>query len=226
MSILNLSIKLANRLSIFFIIFFILNCFEYEENIYFKKGFTGYVEINYTVPVNQKNGSSFIKFLPISPEDIENRLNKGIFGKAIKIRDYSLKILEREEISPSSYFQKKARVSYKVDFSDITTLDGVLLGNLFIKRRNNTISIKREFKSVMKPLDQQSTSGEKKIRSETLRLLGDGYVQFRVYFPQSSECRSNLGEIGLGTLFYKFPLVETVEKNENKIWDYSITNYY
>jgi hypothetical protein len=207
------------------LLFIFGNCFEYEENIYLKKGFTGYLEVNYTVPVNQRTGASVLKFLPLNQEDIENKINKGIFGKTLKIRDYSMRFLEKEEISISSYFQKKAKVSYKVDFTEISSLDGILLGNLFVKRRGNSIFIKREFKSVMKPLDQESSAGEKKIRAETLRLLGDGYAQFRIFFPQSSECKSNLGEINLGMLNYKFPLNETIEKAGNKIWDFSITNF-
>jgi hypothetical protein len=206
-------------------LFFMGNCFEYEENIYLKKGFSGYLEVNYTVPVNQRTGFSVLKFLPLNQEDIENKINKGIFGKTLKIRDYSIRILEKDEISISSYFQKKAKVSYKVDFTEIASLDGILLGNLFVKRRGNSIFIKREFKSVTQPLGQESSAGEKKIRAETLRLLGDGYVQFRIFFPQSSECKSNLGEINLGLLSYKFPLNETIEKAGIKIWDFSITNF-
>ena len=144
------------------LLFIFGNCFEYEENIYLKKGFTGYLEVNYTVPVNQRTGASVLKFLPLNQEDIENKINKGIFGKTLKIRDYSMRFLEKEEISISSYFQKKAKVSYKVDFTEISSLDGILLGNLFVKRRGNSIFIKREFKSVMKPLDQESSAGEKK----------------------------------------------------------------
>ncbi len=214
-------------LPIFYIsVFFSLsNCFEYEENIYFKKGFTGYVEIHYTVPINQKTGRSIIKFLPLAQDEIENKMSKGIFGKSIQIREYTLQTIEKEDISTNTYFSKKAKISYKVDFTDLSSLDGVLLGNLFVKRKGNTVFIKREFKSVLKPLDAESSAGEKKIRAETLRLLGEGYVQFRVFFPQSSECRSSLGEVNLGWLNYKFLLIDTIEKSGNKIWDFSITTY-
>ena len=221
-----LEIKLARKISFILIFFFIFNCFEYEENIYFKKGYSGYVEINYTVPINQRTGDSILKFLPINQDDIEERINKGLFSKLIKIRDFSFRYLDKEEIPSASYFQKKVKIFYRVDFIDISTLDGVLLGNLFVKKRGNSIFIKREFRSVLKNADNESSSGEKKIRSETLRLLGDGYVLFKVHFPQSAECKSNQGEIGLGILSYKFPLVETVEKSGNKIWDYSITTFY
>jgi hypothetical protein len=218
--------RIFPKISLIFILFFILNCFEYEENIYFKKGFSGYVDISYSVPINQRTGDSIIKFLPINQDDIEKRINKGLFSKSVKIRDFSISIIEKEDLPGISYFQKKAKVNYRVDFIDISTLDGVLLGNLFVKKRGNSIYIKREFRTVLKNADQESSSGEKKIRSETHRLLGDGYVHFKVHFPQSSECKSNQGEIGLGILSYKFPLVETVEKAGNKIWDYSITTIY
>jgi hypothetical protein len=183
------------------------------------------VEITYTVPLNPRTGGSIIKFLPITQDDIENRMNKGLFGKSMKIRDFSVKILEKEESNPGDYTSKKAKVFYRIDFTEISALDGILFGNLFVKKRGNTIYLKREFRTILKSLDSNSSMGEKKIRSETLRLLGEGFVLFRVNFPQSAECRSNLGEITLGSLNYRLPLVETIEKPGNKIWDYSITIY-
>ncbi len=201
------------------------NCFEYEETINFKKGFSGFVEISYTVPLHNKSETSLIKFLPITENEINNRINKGLFSKNLKVKDFNMRILDKTEID--GMFSKKAKVNYKLDFGDITILDGVLIGSIFIKKKNqNSISIKREFKSVLKTIDQNSTTGEKKIFSETARLLGDGHILFKVNFPLTSECRSNKGEISLGNLNYKLPLIETIEKVGNKSWDYSITTIY
>lgn len=203
----------------------LLNCFEYEETIHFKKGFSGFVEINYTVPIHNKSETSLIKFLPITENEVNNRMNKGLFSKNLKVKEFNMRILDKTETE--GIFSKKAKVSYKLDFADISVLDGVLIGSIFIKKKNqNSISIKREFKSVLKTIDQNSTSGEKKIFSETARLLGDGYILFKVNFPLASECRSNKGEISLGNLIYKLPLIETIEKVGNKSWDYSITTLY
>ncbi|MCB1140933.1 MAG: hypothetical protein H7A24_06725 [Leptospiraceae bacterium] len=218
--------SIVSKFILFFIVIFFQNCFDYEETIFFKKGFSGYVEINYTVPINPKNGRSLIRFLPISKEDIEARINKGIFSKNIQIRDFSIGYLDKWDIEQNSLFRRKARVGYKVDFQELSSLDGVLLGYLFVKKRGNTITIKREFKSVMKNVDQETSTGEKRIRSETHRLLGESAIQFRVIYPPTSECRSNRGEIGLGNLYYKFPLIDTIEKPGNKTWDYTITTLY
>lgn len=202
-------------------------CFEYEETINFRKGFSGFVEITYTVPLNHKSDNSVVKFLPIYEDDINKRINKGLFSKNLKIKDYSLRYLEKNEKEVNPIFQKKARVSYKIEFNDLATLDGVLLGSLFVtKRSSNSISVKREFKSVLKPIDQTSTTGEKKILSESTRLLGNGYIAFRVNFPLASECRSSKGEVSLGSVYYKIPLVDTVEKPGSKFWDYTITMLY
>ncbi len=219
--------KLPKAIFLFSILFLLNACFEYEETINFKKGFSGFVEITYTVPLNHKSDNSVIKFLPIYEEDINRRINKGIFSKNLKIKDYSLKYLEKNEKETNPLFQKKARVNYKIEFNDLSTLDGVLLGSLFVKKKSsNSISIKREFKSVLKPIDQTSTTGEKKIISESTRLLGDGYISFRVNYPLASECRSNKGELSLGSLFYKIPLVDTIEKPGPQSWDYTITTLY
>ncbi len=219
--------KNFSRVFVLLLILTVHACFEYEETINFRKGFAGFVEISYVVPLNHKSDNSVVKFLPIYEEDINNRINKGLFSKNIKIKDYSLRYLEKSEKEINPIFQKKARVNYKIEFTDLTSLDGVLLGSLFVtKRSTNSISVKREFKSVLKPIDQTSTTGEKKILSESTRLLGNGYIAFRVNFPLASECRSSKGEVSLGSVFYKLPLVETVEKPGSKFWDYTITMLY
>ncbi|MDX1957677.1 MAG: hypothetical protein SFU98_03840 [Leptospiraceae bacterium] len=224
--LLNISNKL-NNLNLKFILAISLmilsNCFEYEETIHFKKGFSGFVEVVYQVPVNPKTEKSFIKHLPISQEDIESRLNKGFFNKNFKIKDYSVELIEKNPDDGNNLYIKKAKVSFKYEFTEPSHLDGVLIGQSFIKKKNNSIYVKREFKSILKALDQNSSAGEKKIYAETQRLLGDGSIQFKVYFPISSECRSSKGEVNLGSLNYRFPLLDTVEKPGIKTWDYQIT---
>ena len=135
--------------------------------------------------------------------------------------------MEKLESETNPLFQRKAKVNYKIEFNDFSLLDGVLIGSLFIKKKNaNAISIKREFKSVLKPIDQSSSAGEKKIFAETIRLLGDGAINFKVNFPLASECRSNRGEISLGSLSYKLPLTDTVDKAGVKSWDFSLITLY
>jgi hypothetical protein len=218
----NKIIKYALLISLLFLF---NNCFEYEETIVFKKGFTGIVNISYIVPINQKTKKSMIRFLPLSEIDIESRINQGIFSKNIKIKDYTLLFLEKSETETNSYFQSKAKVSYKIEFQDLSHLDGVLIGYLFVKRKGNSINVKREFKSVLKAIDQDTSTGEKKIRSETVRLLGNAYILFKVYYPPNSEVKSNRGDFSAGFLSYQFPLMETIEKPGNKTWDYTIYLY-
>jgi hypothetical protein len=215
---------LKKLIFLFLIVF--QNCFEYEETIYFKKGFQGVVEIQYTVPLHPKNDRSLIRFLPITQEDIEKRINKGLFNKNIKIRDFSVEVFEApiwQDLNvPKPMFPKKAKVKYRIDFSELGKLDDVILGYLFVKRKGNSLNVRREFKSVLKTIDHESSPGEKKIHTETVRLLGDGYVVFRVLFSNQYECRSNRGEIGPGYIYYKLPLTETIEKPGLKSWDYTI----
>ncbi|MBE7410744.1 MAG: hypothetical protein HS129_01570 [Leptospiraceae bacterium] len=182
------------------------------------------MEIAYTVPIKERSKTSLIKFLPVTEEDVNSRINKGLFAKNIKVRDFSVKFLEKDEREDVVY-REKARVFYRLDFNELSQLDGILLGSLFVQKKGNSISIKREFKSVsMSP--PNPTPGEKKIFTESMRLLKDGYVHFRVIFPIAAECRSNKGEISLGLLSYKFPLTDTVEKIGNNLWNYSITTAY
>lgn len=213
------------------ILFALSNCFEYEETIHFRKGFSGYVEIFYTVPIHPKTEKSLIRFLPINKDDIETRINKGFFNKNIKVKDFTMTIIDIDANSWTGannmppIFTKKARVQYKVDFTDLGTLDGALLGYLLVKKKGNVINVRREFKSVLKAIDQDSSSGEKKIRAETKRLLGEGSLLFRVEYPLNSECKTNRGESAGGSLIYRLPLVDTIEKPGLKSWDYSIIIY-
>lgn len=216
--------KKYKRFSVLLLLVF-WNCFEYEETIYFKKGFSGFVEISYTVPIKEKSKTSLIKFLPVTEEEVNSRINKGLFAKNAKVRDFSMKFLDRDERDEAVY-KEKARVFYRIDFTELGQLDGILLGALFVRKKGNSITVKREFKSVAFTPGPTPTPGEKKIYTESMRLLKDGYVHFRVVFPIASECRSNKGETSLGLLSYKLPLTETVEKAGNKIWDYSITTAY
>lgn len=220
------------RWILFGIFLFFSNCFEYEETIHFRKGFIGHVDISYTVPVHPKTEKSLIRFLPIHKEDIETRINKGFFNKNIVVRDFSMTIVDsdpnpwRGGASPGpTLFVRKAKVQYRVDFTDLGSLDGALLGYLLVKKKSNSISVRREFKSVLKAVDQDSSSGEKKIRAEMVRVLGEGFVLFKVEYPTGSDCRSNRGETFPGALVYKLPLVDTVEKPGIKSWDYSILIY-
>lgn len=204
------------------LLLFFANCFDYEEVIYFRKPFSGYVEITYTVPVHPRTGKSLLRFLPLSSEEIEKKINKGIFSKNLKIREHTLTYVEKTENDSVSFYQKKARVNYKLDFEDLNKLDGILLGYLFVKKKGSSLIVKREFKSVLKGLDQNSTTGEKQIHAETLKLLGDSSILFKVIFPNNWECRSSRGDIFLGSLIYRFPLSETVDKPGNKTWDYTM----
>ena len=38
----------------------LFNCFEYEESITFRRGFTGVVDISYTVPLNPRTENSVL----------------------------------------------------------------------------------------------------------------------------------------------------------------------
>jgi hypothetical protein len=198
-------------------------CFEYEETILFRKPNSGTVEIAYTVPLKKENVESLIKFLPTDLNSIQNKI-KGKPNLGLVIRDFTFRELEKIEIT-DPVFKRKGRVSYKIDFEDPGQLEGVLLGNFSAKVKQKSLSVKREFPNMSDYKSGEESVGEKKIIGETLRLLKEGKVQFRVLFPKDSECNSNRGAVGLGSVYYSFPLQDTIESPDSKSWDYKIRFY-
>ncbi|PJZ69339.1 hypothetical protein CH373_13745 [Leptospira perolatii] len=204
---------------------FLTGCFDYEETLTINPDFSGTLEVSYVVPTKKKSDESLIKFLPTRKEEIINRLNKEFFAKSVTLKDYSMQKIESSDAEPGA-FKEKAKVSYKVEFSDVTQLEGILLGSVQIRRKERTVYFKREFPSVSKSNESSKMEGEKKVFSETLRLLRNNSMAFRVAFPIASICTSNRGEVNLGRLSYRLPLTDTVERAGNKSWDFRITIVY
>lgn len=202
------------------LVLFFVGCFEYEETILFRKLSSGTVEISYTVPLKKDSYDSLIKFLPTSKEEIISSVKKKS-NNSLQVRDFTFRELEKSETT-DFYFKRKGKVSYKLDFEDPLHLEGVLIGTFSIKSKPRSLTVKRDFPNLTDNAILDTSVGEKKIISETSRLLREGRIQFKVLFPKDSECSSNRGFIGLGNLTYQIPLPETLENPESKTWEYKI----
>lgn len=215
---------MRSRFLAFIIPLFLLfqNCFEYEETIFFRKPNSGTLEISYIVPLKKDTQESLLQFLPTLENDVQKRIKKKV-NQNLVIRDFSFRELDKSEILDSP-FKRKGKVSYKIDFEDVSTLEALLLGNSSVKVKQKSVSIKRDFPGFATKIIESSSSGEKKIVSESLRLLKDGKLQFKVFFPKDSECSSNKGFVGLGMLQYGFSATETMDANsiEGKNWETKI----
>ncbi|MCG9874192.1 MAG: hypothetical protein MH321_05320 [Leptospiraceae bacterium] len=205
-----------------FILFAILpiyNCFDYEETIIFKKGYSGTVEITYSVPLKEDKKSSMIRFLPTQEAAIQEKINQGMGKTKIKLRDYQFRILEKGEFD-EPFFDNKGKVSYKIDFQEISELERMLPGNMITKFKGKSLVIKREFPSFSSEFLESTSVGEKKIINETGKLLKEGKMNFRILFPSNTECYSNKGTINLGSLNYVYPLSDSLEAQGNsKLWE-------
>ncbi|WCL47977.1 hypothetical protein [Leptospira sp. GIMC2001] len=197
------------------------NCFEYEETITFKKGFSGFVEISYEVPLKEDKRSSMIRYLPTKKEDIEEKISQGLSGSANKIKDYQFRLLEKGEYE-EPFFNYKGKVSYKLDFIDLSELERLLPGNMITKYKGKTLIVKREFPSLSEEFLEGSSVGEKKIMNEITKLLKEGSMKFKILFPPNTECLSNKGSVSLGALNYVYPLSDSMEKSQGKIWEYKL----
>lgn len=204
---------------------FFSSCFEYEEDIHFNPDFSGQVHIRYIVPLKNNNQESLIAFLPVQKDAIQHKINKGLFSHKLKIKSYQFEILEDRQLKAKILKKRKmARVSYQIPFKNLSELEVILPGNFLIQQKKKSISVKREFKSVARTIQRTSSAGEKRIHNKTLNLLGDGYMQFRVYFPQSFEATSGKGKTGLGYIDFHLPLIDTIKKQGIISWFYRIKN--
>ena len=195
------------------------NCFDYEETITFKKGYSGTVEITYSVPLKEDKKSSMIRFLPTQEIAIQAKINQGMGNAKTPLRDYNFRLLEKGEYD-EPFFENKGRVSYKIDFKEISELERMLPGNMITKFKGKSLVIKREFPSLSSEFLEETSVGEKKIINETGKLLKEGKMSFRILFPSNTECYSNKGTINLGSLNYVYPLADSLEAQGNsKIWE-------
>ncbi|MBM9579059.1 hypothetical protein JWG45_18075 [Leptospira sp. 201903070] len=217
--------RLSKFLFFSLMLLFFSNCFDYEETVTINHDFSGTLEVSYVVPTRRNSDESLIKFLPTQKEEISDRLNKGFFSKNIVLKDYTFQKIVTPETDPS-LFREKAKVYFKVEFQDLSQIEDAMLGKVQVRKKGNTIYVKREIPSISRAPETLKKDGEKKIYSETLRLLRTSSILFKVNFPIASICRSNRGDVNLGKLSYRLPLADTIEKTGNNSWDYRITVIY
>ncbi|WP_000017885.1 LIC11874 family lipoprotein [Leptospira interrogans] len=210
---------------VFVLILLLSHCFDYEETLTINHDFSGTLEIAYVVPTRRNSDESLIKFLPTQKDEILGRLNKGFFSRNISLKDYTYQKIVIPETDPS-LFREKAKVYYKVEFQDLSQIEDAMLGKVQVRKKGNTLYVKREIPMISRSPETLKKDGEKKIYSETLRLLRTSSILFKVNFPIASICRSNRGDVNLGKLSYRLPLAETIERTGNNSWDYRITVIY
>ncbi|KON77652.1 LIC11874 family lipoprotein [Leptospira kirschneri] len=213
------------KLFVFVTILLLSNCFDYEETLTINHDFSGTLEVAYVVPTRRNSDESLIKFLPTQKDEILGRLNKGFFSRNVSLKDYTYQKIVIPETDPS-LFREKAKVYYKVEFQDLSQIEDAMLGKVQVRKKGNTLYVKREIPMISRSPETLKKDGEKKIYSETLRLLRTSSILFKVNFPIASICRSNRGDVNLGKLSYRLPLTETIEKTGNNSWDYRITVIY
>ena len=210
---------LFNRILVFSSISFLSNCFDYEETITFKKDYSGTIEISYSVPLKEDRSTSLIRFLPTQKSLIQNKIDHNVGSANHPIHDYQFRILEKGEYE-EPYFDNKGKVSYKIDFKDISELERILPGNMISKFKGKSLILRREFPSFSGKFLDEASLGEKKIINETSKLLKEGKMTFRIYFPSNTECYSNKGTINLGSMTFVYPLSDSMEsQNSSKIWE-------
>ena len=197
-------------------------CFEYEETIVLKKASSGTVEISYIVPLKKESNESLLQFLPTSEAEVAKKL-KSKSKTLAPPREFAYRELEKSEMV-DSLFKRKGKVSYKIDFEDSAELEAILIGNTSVKAKPKFFQIRREFPFLADKPNEKSSSGEKKIYSESLRFLKDAKLNFKIFFPKDSECSTNKGFVGLGSLTYGFLGTETMDpgSSEGKNWEVKI----
>lgn len=202
-----------------FLLLFFQNCFEYEETITFRKPFEGVVEISYTVPVFKKTNRSMISFLPIDFQSVQKKIKSNSQSSKLLLKDFVVEPVVLKE-GEESLFKEKSKVSYKVEFEDVTDLEGVLIGTFVFRKRGRTLLAHREIPGLVS--NGESSVGEQKVIKLTSRILRDGFINFKINYPITTETETNKGFISLGNIFWKFPLEDTLNQPEANNWDFKL----
>jgi len=114
------------------------SCFDYKERIVFKKAWSGYVEMSYSVPVFPASGQSMIGFLPVRKSDVESHFSRLLFTR--RVENYRVYYLQRA----SGPLPDRARVSFRIAFDGAGELAQILPGKASVVLRRNRLRIQRE----------------------------------------------------------------------------------
>lgn len=193
-----------------------VGCFDYFERIVFNPGFSGFVDIEYTVPLFPEKEESLIQFLPIKESAIRQKYS-GIFTgkKSIQISNYSVEYRDSQD----PLYPRQARVGFRVSFSNPEDLEKILLGNTTVYWRGKNLVVQRIFPSASS-IPEKAGRIPARYGEMTEKSFQDRSLRFHVLYPDYYDFYTNRGTIlRPGSIAYQIPLQRTVQSGASVFWN-------
>ncbi|PKL30503.1 MAG: hypothetical protein CVV45_17180 [Spirochaetae bacterium HGW-Spirochaetae-10] len=190
------------------------SCFEYEEKIVFHRDFSGVIEFNYMVPIDEETGKSLIAFLPSQLADVKSRYNH--LPVKPELQDF---VAER---IPGEPFQQ-AKVSYRIRFREVKELETYLPGDTQIFQGAGTLRLYRSFPGLESGTEGRQIRVYRMAYRTILEQLKGRTMKFTIVCPWYFDLSSNQGTLpSPGVVYFAFPLDRTMLQPKETLWSVEI----
>lgn len=186
-----------------------LSCFDYEERIVLAPNFSGYVDIEYTVPIYNSEDRSLVEFLPADQAKVERKYERLINEKRVSIDNFTRTI--QPATGQEEAFQRTATVKYRIQFLNAQDLETILIGKTTVVQRGGRLQILRSF-PVGASLPVNSGRISRRLHELTLKTLHRRSMKFTILYPWYYDLLTNHGSIVKpGFEFFQLPLETTMQ---------------
>lgn len=193
-----------------------LGCFEYQESLVFSPDFSGYVDIQYDVPVYEEEDRSMIAFLPVDINKIKEKYDRFLTEEQYSLEEYNYKR------SKTDAGESRGVVSYRVRFTNPRNLEFILIGKNKISRQGGRLYFQRTFLATSSPADDASKLSNN-LYSKVFQSFNNKKMTFRIIFPWYYDLVTNVGTFTRpGVHNFVLPLENTFNTDKPVIWNFEL----
>ncbi len=199
---------------------FLCGCFDYEEKLVFAPDYSGYVDIEYTVPVYSTVDRSMIAYMPIEESKLRSRYAAQIADGKMTFENFSLRYsTSPERLDP---FPRKGTVKYRIRFKNPHVLELALMGKTTVYWRDRRLQLMRVFPAGQ-PLSPGSGRISRRIQELTFQTMHKRSMKFLIIFPWYYDLFTNYGSIlKPGIQQFNLPFESTMNAAGDIVWTLEI----
>ena len=173
------------RISILLLLFFAA-CFDYSESIYFSPDLSGFIEIEYRVPLRAKQDTSLISYFDLEKSDINKRYTR-LLSRKTEIENFQKEI----EQTDSGRF---AKVKYRIAFRAPVELERLLIGSTRVYFFEGKWVVQRRIPS-SPPLHADAGRVSRRVHELSRMSLSGHNLNFLIFYPPEYDLFTNHGTI-------------------------------
>ncbi len=217
-----IAFRLFRSGTVVLLLLLLTGCFDYQERIVFAPDFSGYVDIDYDVPVHLSSGHSMIGFLPLEEERLKSRYTGLFSGRGVEIENYSVEYGKDEREKKNSPFYNRAHVKFRIYFKNPEELEHILLGKTAVFWRNQRLHVQRMFPAAQS-LPDTAGAVTRRLGNLISRTLVGKKMSFVIVFPWYYDLFTNQGSfLRPGIQAFTLPLENTVKSGSPTFWNIEI----